>query len=167
MKSIWVIDLDNIDHKFLLKSVTHYTKKKHILLYVKRCIEASVELPDGNIKQPQGRGTPQGGVISPVLANIFMDIVFDKLISKRNPEDSFERYAEAIIVNCRNIKEALRLLEAIKEWLKSCKLELNIEKTNIVYCRKDQKYQQPFKVRYQKSDFLSHTFKPRMEMIRG
>jgi hypothetical protein len=96
-----------------------------------------------------------------------MDIVFDKLISKGNPEDSFKRYAEAIIVNCRNIKEALRFLEAIKEWLKSCKLELNIAKTNIVYCRKDQKYQQPFKVRYQKSDFLSHTFKPRMEMIRG
>jgi retron-type reverse transcriptase len=122
MKSIWVIDLDNIDHKFPLKSVTHYAKKKHILLYVRRCIEASVELPEGNIKQPQGKGTPQGGVVSPVLANIFMDIVFDKLISKRNPEDSFERYAEDIIVDCRNIKEALQLLEAINERLKSCKL---------------------------------------------
>src|SRR5690606_20429387 len=100
MKSSWVIDLDikgffdNIDHELLLKSVSHYTQKKHILLYVKRWIESAVELPDGTIKHPQGKGTPQGGVISPVLANIFMDIVFDKWISKRNPDNSFERYAD-------------------------------------------------------------------------
>ena len=173
MKSSWVIDLDikgffdNIDHELLLKSVAHYTQKKHILLYVKRWIEAAVELPDGTIKHPQGKGTPQGGVISPVLANIFMDIVFDKWISKRNPDNSFERYADDIIVHCKNIKEALRLLEAIKERFRTCKLELNREKTKIVYCRRNQKRQPPFKVRYQKFDFLGYTFKPRMEMKGG
>ena len=173
MKSSWVIDLDikgffdNIDHELLLKSVAHYTQKKHILLYVKRWTEAAVELPDGTIKHPQGKGTPQGGVISPVLANIFMDIVFDKWISKRNPDNSFERYADDIIVHCKNIKEALRLLEAIKERFRTCKLELNREKTKIVYCRRNQKRQPPFKVRYQKFDFLGYTFKPRMEMKGG
>ena len=173
IKNSWVIDLDikgffdNIDHELLLKSVAHYTQKKHILLYVKRWIEAAVELSDGTIKHPQGKGTPQGGVISPVLANIFMDIVFDKWISKRNPDNSFERYADDIIVHCKNIKEALRLLEAIKERFKTCKLELNREKTKIVYCRRNQKRQPPFKVRYQKFDFLGYTFRPRMEMKGG
>lgn len=173
MKSSWVIDLDikgffdNIDHELLLKSVTHYTQKKHILLYVKRWIEAAVELPDETIKHPQGNGTPQGGVISPVLANIFMDIVFDKWIGKRNPENNFERYGDDIIVHCKNIKKALRLLEAIKERFRACKLELNREKTKIVYCRRNQKRQPPFKVYYQKFDFLGYTFKPRMEMKEG
>mgnify|MGYP003624194248 FL=1 len=135
-----------MDHELLLKAVTHYTQKKHILLYVKRWIEAAVEHPDGTTEHPQGKGTPQGGVISPVLANIFMDIVFDKWISKRNPENSFERYADDIIVHCKNIKEALRLLEAIKERFSTCKLELNREKTKIVYCRRNQRRQPPFKV---------------------
>src|SRR5690554_2611874 len=141
MKYSWVIDLDikgffdNIDHELLLKAVEHYTDKKHILLYVKRWIEVAVELPDGTIKPSEGKGTPQGGVISPVLANIFMDIVFDKWIAKEYPENAFERYADDIIVHCKNIKEALRLLEAIKQRLKDCKLELNQEKIGKAACR--------------------------------
>jgi len=120
MKYSWVIDLDikgffdNIDHELLLKAVRYYTQEKHILLYVERWLNAPIELQDGTIKHPQGKGTPQGGVISPVLANIFMDIVFDKWITQRNPDNPFERYADDIIVHCRNIKEALRLLEANK-----------------------------------------------------
>ena len=61
------------------------------------------------VKHPQGKGTPQGGVISPVLANIFLDVVFDKWIEKRNPEVVFERYADDIVVHCKHIKEALRV----------------------------------------------------------
>ena len=173
MKNSWAIDLDikgffdNIDHELLLKAVEHYTDKKHILLYVKRWIEVAVELPDGTIKPTKGKGTPQGGVISPVLANIFMDIVFDKWITKDYPENPFERYADDIIVHCKNIKEALRLLEAIKQRLKDCKLELNREKSKIVYCRRNQKRQPPFKAKYQEFDFLGFTFKPRMEKKGG
>ena len=173
MKYSWVIDLDikgffnNIDHELLLKAVRYYTEDKHILMYVERWLQAPVKLQDGTIKHPQGKGTPQGGVISPVLANIFMDIVFDKWISRRNPDNPFERYADDIIVHCRNIKEALRLLEAIKERLRECKLALNRKKSKIVYCRRNQKRQPPFKVRYQKFDFLGFTFKPRMEKKRG
>lgn len=173
MKYSWAIDLDikgffdNIDHELLLKAVEHYTDKKYILLYVKRWIEVAVELPDGTIKPTEGKGTPQGGVISPVLANIFMDIVFDKWIAKEYPENAFERYADDIIVHCKNIKEALRLLEAIKQRLKDCKLELNQKKSKIVYCRRNQKRQPPFKARYQEFDFLGFTFKPRMEKKGG
>jgi group II intron reverse transcriptase/maturase len=173
MKCSWVIDLDikgffdNIDHELLMKGLRYYTGKKHILLYCERWLKAPVELPDGIIKHPEGKGTPQGGVISPVLANIFLDIVFDKWIEKNYPDVEFERYADDIIVHCKNIKQALRLLEAIKKRLKDCKLELNNEKSKIVYCRSNQKKQPPFKVYYQKFDFLGFTFKPRIIKERG
>ncbi|MCD4811318.1 group II intron reverse transcriptase/maturase, partial [bacterium] len=152
MKYSWVIDLDikgffdNIDHKLLLKALRHYTDKKHILLYCERWLKSSIELPDGTIKHTDGKGTPQGGVISPVLANIFLDIVFDKWIQKNNPDIEFERYADDIVVHCQHIKQALRLMEAIKQRFKDCKLELNSEKSKIVYCRRNQKKQPPFKV---------------------
>lgn len=166
LKHSWVIDLDikgffdNIDHKLLMKALNHYTEKKHILLYCERWLNSPVQLPNGTLKHPEGKGTPQGGVISPVLANIFMDIVFDKWIEKNYPDIKFERYADDIVVHCRHIKQSLRLLEAIKKRLKDCKLELNREKSKIVYCRRNQKKQPPFKVYYQKFDFLGFTFKP-------
>ncbi len=56
----------------------------------------------------------------------------------------------------------------MKRWdFRTCKLELNSKKTKIVYCRRNQKLRVPFKVKYQKFDFLGFTFKPRMEMKRG
>jgi len=173
MKYSWVIDLDmkgffdNIDHELLLKGLRYYTDKKHILLYCERWLKAPVQLPDGTLKPKQGKGTPQGGVISPILANIFLDIVFDKWIEKHYPDVVFERYADDIVVHCRHIKQALRLLEAIKKRLKDCKLELNREKSKIVYCRRNQKKQPPFKVYYQKFDFLGFTFKPRITKMYG
>lgn len=173
LKESWVIDLDikgffdNIDHKLLLKAVKHYTQNKHILMYVKRWLNAPVQLPDGTLQYPNGKGTPQGGVISPVLANIFMDIVFDKWITNLKPDNRFERYADDIVVHCYNIKEAICLLEKIKQRFSECRLELNEEKSKIVYCRRNQKYQPPFKVKYQKFDFLGYTFKPRVIKERG
>jgi len=173
MKYSWVIDLDikgffdNIDHELLMKALRYYTDRKHILLYCKRWLNAPVQLPDGTLKHPEGKGTPQGGVISPVLANIFLDIVFDKWIEKNYSDIEFERYADDIVVHCKHIKQALRLLEAIKERFKNCKLELNSEKSKIVYCRRNQKKQPPFKVYYQKFDFLGFTFKPRIIKERG
>lgn len=173
MKYSWVIDLDikgffdNIDHELLMKALCYYTDRKHILLYCERWLKSSVELPDGTIKHTEGKGTPQGGVISPVLANIFLDIVFDKWIKKNNPDIEFERYADDIVVHCQHIKQAFRLMEAIKQRFKDCKLELNSEKSKIVYCRRNQKNQPPFKVYYQKFDFLGFTFKPRIVKERG
>ncbi len=173
LKYSWVIDLDikgffdNIDHVLLLKALEHYTNKKHILLYVNRWLEAPVQLLDGTLKHPKGKGTPQGGVISPVLANIFLDIVFDKWLEKNYEGIQFERYADDVVIHCKSIKEALRLLEAITKRLKDCKLELNKEKSKIVYCRRNQHRQPPFKVQYQKFDFLGFTFKPRIIQERG
>ena len=173
LKNSWVIDIDikgffdNIDHKLLLQAVRHYTTKKHILMYVERWLNAPIQQTDGTLKHPNGKGTPQGGVISPVLANIFLDIVFDKWMEKHYEGVQFERYADDIVIHCYNIKHALRLLEAIKERFKKCKLEVNQEKTKIVYCRRNQKYHPPFAVHYQKFNFLGFTFKPRVVKERG
>lgn len=162
MKYSWVIDLDikgffdNIDHVLLMKALRHYTDRKHILMYCERWLQAPVQLSDGTHQESQGKGTPQGGVISPVLANIFLDIVFDKWIEKNYPDIKFERYADDVVVHCQNIKEALRLMEAIKKRLRDCKLELSKEKSKIVYCRRNQKF-----------DFLGFTFKPRIVKVRG
>ena len=172
MKYSWVIDLDikgffdNINHVLLLKAVKHFTDKKHILMYVERWLKASVQLKDGTLKYNTGKGTPQGGVISPVLSNIFLHFVFDKWIEKHYPQAKFERYADDIIIHCQNIKDALRMLEAITKRMSECKLELNQQKSKIVYCRRNQKKQPPFKVKYQKFDFLGYTFKPRIVKVK-
>ena len=85
MKYNWVIDLDikgffdNIDHELMLRAVQHYTTKKHILLYVERWLKVDVLQTDGTLRKNESKGTPQGGVISPLLANIFMDIVFENI----------------------------------------------------------------------------------------
>jgi group II intron reverse transcriptase/maturase len=173
MKFSWVIDLDikgffdNIDHELLMKCLRYYTNKKHILLYCERWLESPVQLSDGTLKPNQGKGTPQGGVISPILSNIFLDIAFDKWIEKHYPDIEFERYADDIVVHCRHFKQAMRLLEAIKQRLKDCKLELNREKSKIVYCRSNQKNQPKFKIQYHKFDFLGFTFKPRIVKVHG
>lgn len=173
MKYSWVIDLDikgffnNIDHELLMKAVRHYTDKKHILLYCERWLKVPVQLPDGKQIVNEGKGTPQGGVISPLLANIFLHVVFDKWMEKHYPEAPFERYADDIVIHCKHIKEALRMLESIKERMKACKLELHQQKSKIVYCRSNQKRQPPFKPKYQKFDFLGFTFKPRVVKERG
>jgi len=173
MKFSWAIDLDikgffdNIDHELLMKAVRKFTDKKHILLYTERWLKAPVLQTDGKLKESKGKGTPQGGVMSPLLANIFLQFVFDKWFARTYPENSYERYADDIIIHCINIKEALRILETIKKRLKECKLEVNQQKTKIVYCRSNQKRQPPFKPRYQEFDFLGYTFKPRVVKERG
>lgn len=149
------------------KAVRKFTDKKHILLYVERWLKVSVQQTDGTPKANEGKGTPQGGVISPLLANIFLHFAFDKWFEKTYPQNNFERYADDIIIHCTNIKEALRMLEAVKQRLKEFKLEINQRKSKIVYCRRNQKRQPPFKPKYQKFDFLGYTFKPRVVKERG
>ena len=167
MRMDWVIDLDiknffdEIDHELLMKSLSYFTDRRHIHLYVKRWLKAPMRCKDGELRK-RDRGTPQGGVISPLLANIFLHVVFDKWIEHNYPEVKFERYADDIIVHCRNFKEALRLLEAIKLRFRKCKLRIKDGKSNIVYCKRNQKRHPPFKVHYVSFTFLGFTFRPRM-----
>ena len=167
MEMDWAIDLDiksffdEIDHGLMLKALGHFTKEKHIHLYVKRWLESSVQKKDGKV-YPRSKGTPQGGVISPLLANIFLHVVFDKWIEKYHPEVKFERYADDIIIHCQNFKQAMRTLEAVKSRFTQCKLQIKEGKSNIVYCKRNQKKHPPFKVHYVTFDFLGFTFKPRI-----
>ena len=103
------------------------------------------------------KGTPQGGVISPLLANLFMHYAFDLWMRKNHQSVPFERYADDILVHCRTKQEAEKILNAIKGRLAECKLAVNMQKTRIVCCRigkRDEQTQRSF-------DFLGYTFRPR------
>ena len=167
MRMDWAIDLDiksffdEIDHGLMMKALGQFTDKKYIHLYVKRWLEAPIQKKDGTIEK-RVKGTPQGGVISPLLANIFLHVVFDEWIEKHHSEVKFERYADDIIIHCQNFKQALRTLEAVKARLKQCKLQIKEGKSNIVYCKRNQKKHPPFEVKHVTFDFLGFTFRPRM-----
>lgn len=102
-------------------------------MYVKRWLNTAIHKAEGNIEQ-RTKGTPQGGVISPVLANMFLHFVFDKWMAQRYANNPFERYADDVIVHCHSLKEAEQLLEEIGKRMKDCGLTLHPEKTKIVRC---------------------------------
>lgn len=146
---------DNIDQELLLKAVKHYCPDKWVLMYVERWLKAGVVQQDKSFKLSLS-GTPQGGVISPLLANIFLHVVFDKWMEKHHPEKPFERYADDIVVHCKTEKQATFMLCQIKGRMESCKLELHNEKSKIVNLRgfSNTKYPKGF-------DFLGFTIRPR------
>ena len=108
---------DNIDHNLMMKAVKHYCPDKWVVMYVERWLKAGIFQNDGTITTPM-QGTPQGGVISPLLANIFLHVVFDKWMEKNHPEKPFERYADDIVVHCKTEKQALYMMHRIKSRMK-------------------------------------------------
>ncbi len=159
----WVIDLDikgffdNIDHELMMRAVEKHTKEPWILLYVKRWLEASAQDKHGNLTK-RDLGTPQGGVISPLLANLFLHYAFDEWMKRKYPHNPFERYADDLVVHCKTEKEAKLLLEAINKRFLECRLELHPEKTKIVYCKDSNRTGSG---QNEKFDFLGYTFRPR------
>ena len=155
----WAIDLDikgyfdTIDHVLLLQAVKHYCKDKWVLMYVERWLTAGILLKDGIIID-RLTGTPQGGVISPLLSNIFLHVAFDKWMEKHHPEKPFERYADDIVVHCLTEKQALFVKSLIQSRLKECKLSLHPEKTKIVNFRGVSQKKYPRSL-----DFLGFTIK--------
>jgi RNA-directed DNA polymerase len=138
----WCIDLDikgffdNLDHELVMRAVSKHTDCKWILLYVGRWLKVPGQQKDGMLTE-RDRGTPQGGVISPLLANLFLHYAFDKWMERNHPRNPFERYADDVVAHCRTEKEANELKEAITRRMERCKLELHPEKTRIVYCKDD------------------------------
>ena len=136
----WVLDLDvkgffdNIDHDLLMRAVQKHTDCRWVLLYIQRWLEAPVQLPDGSL-EARGKGTPQGSVISPLLANLFLHYAFDLWMQRKYPSVPFERYADDIICHCKSEAQAEWLLDIIGKRMAECKLKLNLEKTKIVYCK--------------------------------
>jgi RNA-directed DNA polymerase len=109
---------------------------------------------------PRERGTPQGGVASPLLANLFLHYASDRA---NYPQVVFERFADDVIVHCRTAGEAVAMRKAIAERLQNCWLELHPEKTKIVYC-KDEDRRRTYL--HEKFDFLGYTFRARSSMTR-
>lgn len=164
----WVLDLDikgffdNLDHELLLRALRKHTSSKWILLYVERWLKAPLQREDGTLEE-RVRGTPQGGVISPLLANLFLHYAFDKWMQREYPSVPFERYADDVIAHCRTERQARELKRAIELRFRQCKLELHPQKTQIVYCKDDERRGSYL---HQKFDFLGFTFRPRQSRTR-
>ena len=160
----WVIDLDiskffdEISHELMLKAVGHVIGDKWVSMYVKRWLEMKIVSKTGEETDRGGKGTPQGGVISPLLANLYLHFALDKWLEKRDAEVKFVRYADDMVIHCRSQEEAEGLLEAIKERLEAVGLRLNEEKTQIVYCKDYRRTEDQSKVQF---GFLGFSYQPR------
>ena len=159
----WVIDMDikaffdEVDHELLMKALDKHVPEKWVKLYIGRWLQTPVQTAEGLVEK-QGQGTPQGGVISPLLANLFLHYVLDKWLLQTFPTVSFVRYADDVVVHCISEKQSHYVLEGIKRRLQDCKLRLSEKKTKITYCKD---YRRNEGKDYPKSfDFLGHTFKP-------
>ena len=125
---------DNIQHDLIMKALKHHTQEKWILLYCERWLKAPMINPDGQSKE-RTKGTPQGGVISPLLMNLFMHYGFDLWISRMHPQNPWARYADDGCIHARTRQEAEKLRESLRSRLSEIGLEMHPEKTRIVYCR--------------------------------
>jgi RNA-directed DNA polymerase len=159
----WILEFDikglfdNIDHELLMKAVRKHTDSRWIILYIERWLKAPFQKEDGTLIE-RSKGTPQGGVVSPLLANLFLHYAFDKWMLRNYPNYPFARYADDGVVHCRTEAEAKDLKEALTKRFKECKLELHPDKTRIVYCKDDDRKGTYINTKF---DFLGFTFRPR------
>jgi group II intron reverse transcriptase/maturase len=162
-KYSWVIDMDiqgffdNVDHDLLFKALELHVSEKWVLLYIRRWLEATIELEDGTLLKSEGKGTPQGGVISPLLANLYLHYCVDKWIKIHYPHVVMVRYADDFIIHCHSEREALEVLTSVKSRLLECGLKAHPEKTKMVYCKKSGRAQNGHPVQF---DFLGFSFRP-------
>ncbi len=165
----WVLDLDvkgffdSIDWELLLKAVRSHTDCLWVLLYIERWLKAPVRMEDGGIV-PRQAGTPQGGVISPLLANLFLHYAFDMWMTREFPHIPFERYADDAICHCKSAEEARGLWSALADRFAACKLVLHPEKTKIVYCRDVNRREDFPDISF---DFLGFQFRARKAVWKG
>jgi group II intron reverse transcriptase/maturase len=163
LKYSWVLDLDikeffeNVSHELLMKALRKHVSEKWVLMYIQRWLEAPVQLEDGSIKEPTGKGTPQGGVISPLLANLYLHYCVDKWLEKHYPRVKLVRYADDLIIHCGSYTIATQLLSTLTTRLTECGLTAHPEKTKIVYCKKDKRNLEGYPVQF---DFLGFSFQP-------
>ena len=159
----WVIDMDiksffdEVDHDLLMKAVEKHVPEKWVLMYTRRWLQASVQTQTGLVAKA-GMGTPQGGVISPLLANLFLHYVLDKWLLQQHSTVTFVRYADDVVVHCISEAQSQFVLQSIRARLAVCKLRLSEEKTKITYCKD---YRRGAVKGYPvKFDFPGYSFKP-------
>jgi RNA-directed DNA polymerase len=136
----WVLEFDikglfdNIDHELLMKAVRKHTDNKWVILYIERWLKTPMQLADGSLIE-RTKGTPQGGVISPILSNLFMHYVFDMWMNKHHSAVPWCRYADDGLAHFKSEQEAQQMLVELAQRFKQCGLELHPDKTKIVYCK--------------------------------
>ena len=168
-KQDWVLELDikglfdNIRHDYLMYMVKKHTQEKWLLLYIQRWLTVPFQMEDETVVQRES-GTPQGGVISPILANLFLHYVFDDFMAKVYPHITWERYADDGVLHCQSYKQAIYIKSVLEERFRQFGLELNQEKTSIVYCKDDRR-----KLNYECTSFtfLGYTFRARRNKSRN
>ena len=159
----WAIEFDikglfdNIDHELLLKAVQKHTECKWHILYIKRWLKAPMQMENGNIVDRE-KGTPQGGVISPVLANLFLHYAFDTWMKKNFPDIPWCRYADDGLVHAKTEKQAKLIMDMLAKRFRECGLEMHSEKTKIVYCAQGKRKREYPVCSF---DFLGYTFRTR------
>lgn len=160
----WVLEFDikglfdNIPHQLLMKAVRKHTDNPWVILYIERWLTAPLQQADGR-QTERSQGTPQGGVVSPVLSNLFLHYVFDKWMQKHHPNTLWCRYADDGLMHCFNEAQAEHFLERLRDRFQECGLELHPQKTKIVYCKDGQRKGQSVNTTF---DFLGYTFKRRL-----
>ena len=159
----WVVEFDivglfdNINHDYLMKFVRYHSKEKWVNLYIERCLKASVVMPDGTVME-RTKGTPQGGVISPLLSGLYMHYAFDRWITREFPMCKWERYADDGVIHCVSRKQAQYVLDMLKKRMILCDLEIHPEKSKIVYCQRNNEIIQGEITQF---IFLGYCFRPR------
>ncbi len=141
-----------------MKAVRKHTDCKWLLLYIERWLKAPMVMKNGE-QVERTQGTPQGGVIRPVLANLFLHYVFDKWMKKYHSNVKWCRYADDGLVHCNSERQAQQMLAALKERFETCGLELHPTKTKIVYCKDGSRKGKHEHISF---DFLGYTFRPRL-----
>jgi group II intron reverse transcriptase/maturase len=160
----WVLDMDiskffdEVDHDLTLKAVSHVMEEKWVLMYVERWLKMPVQKQDGTVEPKQGKGTPQGGVISPLLANLYLHFAIDKWLSKHYPTVRFVRYADDVVIHCSTHQQAEQVKEALINRLAEVKLRVNESKTHIAYCKDYRRKGSHDKVKF---EFLGFSYQPR------
>jgi len=165
----WVLEFDikglfdNIDHELLLRAVGKHITCKWALLYIERWLKAPMVQEDGTTIE-RSRGTPQGGVVSPILANLFMHYTFDFWMARTHPDLPWCRYADDGLVHCRTEQEAENLKVELQARLAECHLEMHPTKTRVAYCKNGNVKSNYPNVQF---DFLGYCFRPRRAQRRG
>lgn len=159
----WVLEydiralFDEIDHSLLLKALHHHCDERWVFLHVERWLMAPIQGPDGAVKV-RTKGVPQGGPLSPILANLFLHYALDHWLERHHPDIPFCRYADDGILHCKTETQAQQLREQLAERLKDCGLEMHPQKTRVVYCKDSRRTQSYEHIQF---DFLGYTFRPR------
>ncbi|MBU0477386.1 group II intron reverse transcriptase/maturase [bacterium] len=160
----WVLEFDikklfdTVDHKLLMKVVKRHMDNKWSILYIERWLKVPFIKEDGTMVE-RTQGTPQGGVISPLLANMFLHYVFDKWMRRKFPSLPFCRYADDGIIHCKSEAQAKLVRDKLSQRFRECNLELHSDKTKIIYCKDEDRQDEYDNISF---DFLGFTFRPRL-----